>query len=47
MECGAQNNYEAVQKTGETFRDSGELKSVSNIIDVNLWRDFLLQIIIF
>ena len=47
MECGAQNDYEAVQETGATFKDSGELKSVSKIINVNLLRGFLFQIIIF
>lgn len=47
VECGAQNDYEAVQETGETFKDSDELKSVSKIINVNLLRGFLFQIIIF
>lgn len=47
VKCGAQNDYEAVQETGETFKDSGELKSVSKIINVNLLRSFLFQSIIF
>lgn len=36
VEYDAQNKY--------TFKKSGELKTVSNIITINVWRPFVIQI---
>lgn len=39
VEYDAQNKY--------TFKKSGELKTVSNIITINVWRLFVIQIVNF
>ena len=36
VEYDAQNKYESMQETGDNFQESGELKTISNIVKVNL-----------
>ena len=44
-EYGTQNSYDAPLESGETFVDSGEFKSVLNIIKAEHWRALLFQVI--
>ena len=44
-EYGTQNSYDVPLESGETFEDSGEFKSVLNIIKAEHWRALLFQVI--
>ena len=47
VEYDAQNECESMQETGETFKESGELKTISDIVKVNLWKTSVIQLITF
>ena len=47
VEYGAQNSYEAILETGKILKYSGELKSVSNIIKVDLGELCYLRLLFF